>query len=99
MEAYLDEYRTNSDPIYQFVDSHIEETDENDFIPVQTMLDAVKHYCRRQGLDSPTEKLTRKRLRELLGATVQKRVGQHQERARGFAGYRIVTDRDDDYPF
>ena len=99
MEAYLDEYRTNSDPIYQFVDSHIEETDENDFIPVQTMLDAVTHYCRRQGLDSPTEKLTRKRLRELLGATVQKRVGQHQERTRGFAGYRIVTDRDDDYPF
>ena len=42
METYLDEYRTNSDPICQFVDSYIEETDENGFVPVQTMLDAVR---------------------------------------------------------
>ena len=98
MEAYLDEYRTNSDPIYQFVDSHIEETDENGFIPVQSMLDAVKYYCHRQGLDNPVEVFTRMRLRELLGSTVQKRVGQHKERTRGSAGYHIVADRDDDYP-
>ncbi len=58
METYLDEYRTNSDPIYQFVDSYIEETDENGFVPVQTMLDAIKDYCYRQGLNSPTEACT-----------------------------------------
>jgi putative DNA primase/helicase len=99
MEAYLDEYRTNSDPIYQFVDSYIEETDENGFVPVQTMLDAVKDYCYRQGLDNPTEAFTRRRLRELLGATAQKRVGQPKRPTRGYIGYNLVADRDDDYPF
>jgi hypothetical protein len=34
-----------------------------------------------------------------LGATVQKTAGQNKERARGFVGYRIVEDRDNDYPF
>ena len=31
-------------------------------------------------------------------SAVQKRLGQHEERTRGFAGYHIVVDRDDDYP-
>ena len=70
----------------------------DNFVPVQTMLYAIKDYCYRQGLDNPTEASTRRRLRELLGATVQKRVGQHKERTRGFTGYHIVADRDDDHP-
>ena len=99
MEAYLDEYRTNADPIYQFVDSYIEETDKKGFIPVQTMLDAIKDYCYRQGSDSPTETFTRRRLRELLGAPVQRRSGHHKGPTRGYVGYNLVADRDDDYPF
>ena len=62
------------------------------------MLDAVKDYCYRQGLDNPTEVFTRTRLRELLGATVQKRVGHHKGCTRGYVGYNLVTDRDDGYP-
>jgi hypothetical protein len=72
---------------------------EHDFVPVQTMLYAIKDYCFRQGLDNPTEASTRGRLRELLGATVQKRVGHHNARTRGFTGYIIIEDRDDDRPF
>jgi len=62
------------------------------------MLDAVKDYCYRQGLDNPTEVFTRRRLRELLGATVQRRSGHHRGRTRGYVGYNLVADRDDDYP-
>ena len=34
-----------------------------------------------------------------IGATVQKRLGQHKERTRGFAGYYIAEDRDNNYSF
>ena len=75
------------------------ETDENGFIPVQTMLDAEKAYGRRQGLDNPIEAFTQRRLRELLGATVQKRVREHKKPTRSHIGYSSVADRDDEYPF
>ena len=86
MEAYLDEYRTNSDPVCQFVQSCVKETNTEGFIPVQEMLANVKNYCNRQGLDVPDEPFTRRRLRELLGVTVQRRFGHQKERTRGFAG-------------
>jgi len=47
----------------------------------------------------PGERQVRKRLRELLGEPVQKRVGHHNARTRGFVGYIIIEDRDDDRPF
>ena len=50
MEAYLDEYKTNSDPVCQFVQSCVKETNTEGFIPVQEMLATVKTYCNRQGL-------------------------------------------------
>jgi putative DNA primase/helicase len=99
MLDYLEEYMTNEDPVAQFVDTYLDTGTEQDFVPVQTMLDAVKEYCHRQGLDYPSETLVRKRLRELLGATVQRRCGQHQERTRGFVGYIVLNDREDDNPF
>ena len=46
-----------------------------------------------------SERQVRKRLRELLGEPVQKRVGHHNARTRGFVGYIIIEDRDDDRPF
>ena len=79
MLDYLVEYTTNEDPVTQFFDSYLDTGTEQDFVPVQTMLDAVKEYCHRQGLDYPSETLVRKRLRELLGSTFQRRCGQHQE--------------------
>ena len=99
MLDYLEEYMTNEDPVAQFVDTYLDTGTEQDFVPVQTMLDAVKEYCPRQGLDYPSETLVRRRLRELLGATVQRRCGQHQERTRGFVGYIVLNDREDDNPF
>ena len=39
------------------------------------------------------------RLRELLGATFQRRYGHHQDRTRGFVGYTIIEDRDDEVCF
>jgi hypothetical protein len=60
------------------------------------MLDSVQAYCHRQGIETPAETQTRKRLRELLGATLQRRYGHHQNRTRGFAGYTIIEDRDDE---
>ena len=47
---------------------------------------------------NPTEAVTRKRLRELLGATVQRRSGHHKGRTRGYVVYNLVADRDYDYP-
>ena len=63
------------------------------------MVVAVRDYCHRQALDNPGERQVRKRLRELLGEPVQKRVGHHNARTRGFVGYIIIEDRDDDRPF
>jgi hypothetical protein len=53
----------------------------------------------RQALDNPGERQVRKRLRELLGEPVQKRVGHNNARTRGFVGYIIIEDYDDDRPF
>ncbi len=72
---------------------------ETDFIPFQEMVDAVRDYCHRQVLGNPGERQVRKRLCELLGKPVQKRVGHHDARTRGFMGYIIIEDRDDDYSF
>ena len=63
------------------------------------MLSAVDSYCRRQGIETPFETQTRKRLRELLGATIQRRYGHHRDQTRGFAGYTIIEDRDDEVCF
>ena len=99
MLDYLVKYTTNEDLVTQFFDTYLDTGTEQDFVPVQTMLDAVKEYCHRQGLDYPSETLVRKRLRELLGSTFQRRCGQHQERTRGFVGYIVLNDREDDNPF
>ena len=99
MLAFLDEYMTNEDPVAQFVESYVDGASEKEFIPVQTMLGAIDAYCRRQGIETPVETQTRKRLRELLGATFQRRYGHHQDRTRGFVGYTIIEDRDDEVCF
>jgi len=96
MLAFLDEYMTNEDPVAQFVESYVYEASEKEFVPVQTMLGAIEAYCHRQGIEAPAETQTRKRLRELLGATLQRRYGHHKNRTRGYAGYTIIEDRDDE---
>jgi len=85
--------------VTQFVDTCLSYSTETNFIPFQEMVDAVRDYCHRQALDNPGERQVRKRLRELLGEPVQKRVGHHNARTRGFVGYIIIEDRDDDRPF
>ena len=99
MLAFLDEYMTNEDPVAQFVESYVYEASEKEFVPVQTMLGAIEAYCHRQGIETPAETQTRKRLRELLGATLQRRYDHHQNRTRGYAGYTIIEDRDDEECF
>jgi putative DNA primase/helicase len=99
MRALSEAYRVNEDPVTQFVDTCLSNSTETDFVPFQEMVDAVRDYCHRQALDNPGERQVRKRLRELLGEPVQKRVGRHNARTRGFVGYIIIEDRDDDRPF
>ena len=99
MLACLEEYITNEDPVGQFVEERVEETNSQDFIPVQDMLSAIELYCQGQGLRELDQRLVRKRLRELLGPTIQRRFGKDNERTRGFAGYQIIEEKQDSCPF
>ena len=99
LRALSESYRVNEDPVTQFVDTCLSNSTETDFVPFQEMVDAVRDYCHRQALDNPGERQVRKRLRELLGEPVQKRVGHHNARTRGFVAYIIIEDRDGDRPF
>jgi len=99
MEALLAEYQTQEDPVGEFLDQQVIKGIDDEFIAVQEMLNAVIDYCHRQGTTPPEERRIRKKLRQELGVTTQRRRGHHGEPTRGWSGLRIIIDREDENPF
>ena len=99
MDELLISYQSSENPLKEFIETQVLQTDHSDFIPVQNMLDACHSFCGREGIATPDPRSTRKGLGVRLGKTSQRRVGHHNAATRGWAGYRIVGEREDDHPF
>ena len=99
MKGLLSEYRTNEDPVNQFVETCLFECEHNTFTPMYEIIRAFRDFCTCQGFDLPTERATKKRLRELLGPPTQQRYGQKQERHRGYIGYALEHPKEDNSPW
>lgn len=99
MTSLLSEYRFNEDPVNQFVKTSLIECEQNTFVPMFELMRAFRDFCSCQGFDFPTERVTKKRLRDLLGPSVQQRHGPNQERHRGYRGYTIQHPKEDNNPW
>lgn len=99
MDELLVTYQSNENPLREFVETQVQQTDHSDFIPVQNILDAFHSFCEREGIAAPDEMSIRRGLRARFGKTCQRRVGHHNAATRGWAGYRIIEVRENDYPF
>ena len=99
MDELLVTYQSNENPLRKFVETQVQQTDHSDFIPVQNILDAFHSFCEREGIAAPDEMSIRRGLRARFGKTCQRRVGHHNAATRGWAGYRIIEVRENDYPF
>ncbi len=99
MESYLNEYRSNQDPVKQFVETIIVECTHSYFLPLFEIINEFKGFCLRQGFTVPTEASIKKRLREILGPSTQQRYGKNGERYRGYKGIQFQTVREENYPF
>ena len=99
MKGLLSEYRTNGDPVNQFVETCLFECEHNASTLMYEIIRAFRDFCACQGFDLPTERATKKRLCELLGPPTQQRYGQTQERHRGYIGYALEHPKEDNSPW
>jgi putative DNA primase/helicase len=99
MEHFLAEYRSNEDPVNQFIETELIECEFGTFLPMYEIKRALNGFCLSQGFGIPSDRSVNKRLRELLGPSTQQRHGHKKERHRGYKGYQIKPPKEDDCPF
>ena len=99
MIALLNDYRGNQDPVKQFLETTISNSEKGTFLPLFEIIKELNNFCYRQGYTIPTENDVKRRLREILGPSTQQRYGSNGERYRGYKGLQFHHLREDNYPF
>ena len=99
MIAFLNDYRGNQDPVKQFLETTISNSEKGTFLPLFEIIKELNNFCYRQGYTTPTENDVKRRLREILGPSTQQRYGSNGERYRGYKGLQFHHLREDNYPF